>query len=210
MHPFRINFKTLFPFLFCFFLITPTLTNAAYIDNGLTTIDTSTGLEWLDLTETSGIAYQDVANELRPGGAFEGYKHAEGQEILDLFFGFGLERGPVNKTHLTFIDLFGVTSTRGENDAVGYAHTTSPTAGVYGLNHMSYNREELYDVHKGQLHHSTSTSFEGFGSFLVRNNTSYHPVPEIDASSTALALGFLLLCHLIIRERRYSSAGQEA
>lgn len=209
MYPFRINFNTVLPALFCFLLVAPTPAYADYIDNGLTTIDTSTGLEWLDLTETSGIAYQDVARELKPGGAFEGYKHAKGEEILNLFFGFGLESGPVNKTHLRFLDLFGTTNTKDGNDSLGYAYTDSPAAGVYGLNSAYYRGEERYIVARNNPRHNASMSFEGFGSFLVRSNTSYRPVPEIDASSSALALGFLLLCHLIVRERRHNSSGRE-
>src|SRR5690554_6654702 len=35
-----------------------------FIDNGRTTFDRTTGLEWLDLTETAGIPYLEVSDRL--------------------------------------------------------------------------------------------------------------------------------------------------
>jgi len=42
--------------------------NAAIIDLGNVTRDTGTGLDWLDLTETRGMRWEEVYVELRPGG----------------------------------------------------------------------------------------------------------------------------------------------
>lgn len=46
-----------------------------FIDNDLTTIDTVTGLEWLDVPVTAGMPYLSVEDECKPGGAFEGFRH---------------------------------------------------------------------------------------------------------------------------------------
>ena len=42
--------------------------NAAIIDLGLHTRDTSAGLDWLDLNVTAGMSLSDVSGELASGG----------------------------------------------------------------------------------------------------------------------------------------------
>jgi hypothetical protein len=63
---------------------------ARFVDSGRTTLDTETGLEWLDLTETMGISYFDLLGELNPGGLFEGYRYASTGELYGLFEGLGV------------------------------------------------------------------------------------------------------------------------
>ena len=66
-------------------LIFSTNVSAMLIDTGTTTIDTDTGFEWLDLTTTVGLSYNDIDSELGLGGAFEGWRYATGTEIEGLF-----------------------------------------------------------------------------------------------------------------------------
>lgn len=54
------------------------------------TYDTATGLEWLDVTETAGLSYNQVSAELGAGGAYEGFVFASQQQILGLFSSIGL------------------------------------------------------------------------------------------------------------------------
>ena len=37
------------------------------------TLDTATGLRWLDVTLSTGISYDEILVELEPGGTFEGF-----------------------------------------------------------------------------------------------------------------------------------------
>jgi hypothetical protein len=70
-----------------FFLSTLTTAHAALIDNGVTTLDTSSSLEWLDLTQTTGFS---VAGILQGDGGFaaDGWAHATGQEMSNLITSF--------------------------------------------------------------------------------------------------------------------------
>ncbi len=43
---------------------------------GSITIDTDTGLEWLDWTESTNRSYNDVSGQFGAGGDFEGWRHA--------------------------------------------------------------------------------------------------------------------------------------
>ena len=54
-------------------------------DDGLLTLDTETGLEWLDLTQTDlGMSFNQMSAQLDPGGTFEGFRYATEGEVLTL------------------------------------------------------------------------------------------------------------------------------
>lgn len=64
--------------------------------DGLMVRDTTRRLEWLKLTETAGMAYDDVAGQFGLGGAFEGLRYATNAEVAGLFgtyFGIALGSG---------------------------------------------------------------------------------------------------------------------
>jgi hypothetical protein len=70
-------------------LILSTSANAAIIDNGTYTTDTSTGLDWLDLTATAGMSYNQVSAELGAGGIFEGWTYATRAQVSGFWDSFG-------------------------------------------------------------------------------------------------------------------------
>ena len=49
------------------------------------TRDTATGLEWLDLTQTVNLSFNQVSAELGKGGDFEGFRYATLDEIRNLW-----------------------------------------------------------------------------------------------------------------------------
>ncbi|MEZ5565714.1 MAG: PEP-CTERM sorting domain-containing protein [Gammaproteobacteria bacterium] len=61
--------------------------NAALIDNGTSMIDTGTGLEWLDLTQTLGISWN--AAEASTFVTVDGYAHASEAQVIALFTNAG-------------------------------------------------------------------------------------------------------------------------
>ena len=68
-------------------LVLSTTANAALIDNGTSMIDTGTGLEWLDLTETLGISWN--AAEASTFVTVDGYVHATEVQVETLFLNAG-------------------------------------------------------------------------------------------------------------------------
>lgn len=219
MCPTHMLLHTFIRSIFCLCLHAPGVTNAAIIDNGHTTIDTSTNLEWLDLTETVGISYLVVQHETAPGGRFESYRHASEQEALNIFFNiFDGQGGPANEHHLRFLELFGVTSPGFYGDVYGYVNPGKNydkvpgkdyyVVPVYGLNNLNYEGTETFIVNRGQLRHNPSLAYSGFGNYLVRDHDRALPVPEIDSSSAPLAMALLLLLCLLIHERRLNSREQ--
>ena len=63
--------------------------NAAIIDLGNITRDTSTSLEWLDVTESLDLSYNQVISEMYIGGLYEGWRYATPKELDQLITNFG-------------------------------------------------------------------------------------------------------------------------
>jgi hypothetical protein len=63
--------------------------SAIVIDNGISVIDTSTNLEWLDLTQTQGLSWNQA--EASTFVTVDGYVHATDEQVITLFgnAGFG-------------------------------------------------------------------------------------------------------------------------
>jgi len=75
--------------LLVIFLLFSIVSRAEIIDLGHITRDTSTGLDWLDVTETVGISYETVITQFDEGGAFEGWRYATTAEFDQLINNFG-------------------------------------------------------------------------------------------------------------------------
>lgn len=55
--------------------------NATVIDRGDYLTDTTTGLDWLDVTKSDNLSYDFVSNQFGSGGMFEGWRYATGGEF---------------------------------------------------------------------------------------------------------------------------------
>jgi len=66
-------------------LVLSTNINAALIDNGVFTTDTETGLDWLDLTESTELSFEYVSTQFEVGGQFEGWTYASTNQVEGLF-----------------------------------------------------------------------------------------------------------------------------
>ncbi len=60
---------------------------AAMVDNGSSMIDTATGLQWLDLTETQGLSWNQA--EASTYVTVNGYAHATEAQVITLFLNAG-------------------------------------------------------------------------------------------------------------------------
>ena len=70
-------------------LVLSTNVNAAIVDLGSITRDTLTGIDWLDVTETRGMSYNDVTAQMGTGGALEGWRYATTTELDQLIHHLG-------------------------------------------------------------------------------------------------------------------------
>jgi hypothetical protein len=92
----------------------PRLAQAALVDHGSYTQDTTTGLAWLDVTATINISFLDLQNGAG-GWVNQGWRYATGPELSDLFtryIGTGPEdyayQASAYQNALTLVREFGV------------------------------------------------------------------------------------------------------
>ena len=62
---------------------------AGLIDNTTYTTDTVTGLDWLDLTVTRGLSYDDVVGQFSSGQLYEGWRFASRTEVWEFWTNAG-------------------------------------------------------------------------------------------------------------------------
>ena len=171
--------------------------------DGLVTRDTVTGLDWLDLTETTLLSYTDVVTGAG-GYTAAGWRHATGDEVCALFAN---ELAPVPcpdgnaavfSQFTQVVSLLGVTWVLNEGPghfayyAIGAYDDGDAGDGLVGNGSFAWGevtgvpRTEV-GVHDDQINASEAASNRG--NFLVRSS----PVPVPSLSAAALALLALTL-----------------
>ena len=70
---------------------------AALLDKGLITVDTATGLQWLDLTESNGYTFAQMTAQLAPGGLFTGWRIATAAEVGNVLTEVGFPVTPYKR-----------------------------------------------------------------------------------------------------------------
>jgi hypothetical protein len=100
----------------------------------LITLDTVSGLEWLDLSKTTGRSYNEVGTQLGLGGIFGGFRQATDMEVMNLWINAGIPNidsiGAFDSANFTSVrDLMAMTGNTGDfgyiQIAVGLAEDTS-------------------------------------------------------------------------------------
>lgn len=83
-------------FIYLLIVVTLALSTTAnaglIIDNGSYTSDTSSGLDWLDLSETQGFSYNYVLSQLNDNGIYKSWRYASLDEVDVLWQSFGLSK----------------------------------------------------------------------------------------------------------------------
>ena len=179
--------------------------------DGLITRDSDSGLEWLDLTETTGMSYNQVIAELGAGGSLYGWEYATGTQfetMLANYTGYtntssGLSIFP-NETNSIddLIQLLSNTNSGNtDNSPSKLNYSEGLIADTYALanNEIAQRRALLYDYDESSLSDDFARTYAGIlaadlastniGSFLVRSTTT---VGVSEASSLwLLAMGML-------------------
>lgn len=122
-------------------LIISTTTNAALIDNGTFTTDTSTGWDWLDLSYTLSYSYNELIAATNSGGLFEEYTLASHTQVNTLYSAVGLPSAGNYTTNFAavnnLISFVGATSSQGSYlQAVGI--TSTPSGDLYKVAGMDF------------------------------------------------------------------------
>jgi hypothetical protein len=164
------------------------------------TIDTSTGLGWLDLTASAGLSYQQVLADTQPGGVYSGFRFATVPEVLNLYSAAGIPSTGYYSLSTpsipTLISLVGPSGLiNGQPGIIGLSATSAlpgaqdaPAIYATGVNGI-----DVYWVngggagYGGGTAYGVTTSYPELGSWLVSN------VPDSsDASIYVLAAASLI------------------
>jgi hypothetical protein len=173
-------------------------TDAGFGPNALT-VDTSTGLEWLDLGASSGLSYEQVLADTQPGGVFSGFRFATAQEVFQLYASAGIP-GPgdyaLSSPAISFLftlvgpsgSINGLPGMLGLSATPGSGGQYAPAIYVTGINGSSE-----YWVNSATLY-GDATAYPELSSWLVKD------VPEhTDATIYGLAAAGLFGCGWLLR-----------
>jgi len=180
-----------------------------FIDNGNSTTDSISGLEWLDVNLTAGRNYFDVSSQLGAGGEFDGWRYATADEFLQMIsnwtglnitaqhqivFAEGVIDGLITLLGQTSDGIFAPGS--GNQfiqgvlaDTVGSWHHQA--AFIYDLDANSNDADYIF----GNGGPYSDYGIEGkYGAFLVRDGQlSVVPLPPALLMFGAAGLGLIVL-----------------
>lgn len=179
---------------------------ASLIDFGTYTKDSSTGLDWLDMSFTDGLSYNQVSTAIA-GGSLNGWRFATSSEFDGLInSAVGAPYVAIHSDTAILTQMQALVSLLGSTYDDGNAGSTyAYTVGYVDSTSLAsaHARQFGYHVPGGYVRPASDPSWDNSktyvstfqGSFLVRSAT----VP--DAGSTALLLGIALL-GIAYRKRR--------
>ena len=149
--------------------------------------DTITQLEWLDLTETNGLTFDYVSNQLGVGGEFEGWRYATSTEVVELWNNFNIDlvstpyhnTGPVNNDLIIATSFLGNIlneySTVYSYGALGITSDTNAANQLLRLGSFNIHvTSNYYETTEQGNYWDSSRESLTTGSYLVRHVT---PVP---------------------------------
>ena len=177
------------------------VSNASIIDNGTYTTDTTSGLDWLDITETLFKSY----NEIYAYGTyskFKGWRYASGKEFNLLIknaggvianeYNFNYQEEVLNVSVIDVIQhLLGGAFMSGSGVMITTGLLSDSTADGQHYTALLINNDiEITSLDSSVARASTyyaSSGIHNTGSFLVRN-TSYIPPPSFISEPSTLVL----------------------
>jgi len=179
------------------------------------TYDPSSGLRWLDLTESVGYSYTQILAETHAGGVFEGYHLATKAEVTQLFVDAGIDLNTnsdfVSQNYTPVVALMAFVGTLGSNGNCGtgctfyfdagyvsgpppYANAL-PDAGLAWFDNSAGVAPSYPNVPLGR-----AILGGGAGDFASPSNAAWLLVPDPDAR-TACAAALCAVAALRIRRR---------
>ena len=179
--------------------------------DGLVTRDTVTRLDWLDLTESTDLSFDQVEADVG-GFISDGWRHATGAEVCALFAAVGREPSPCpgNQLILTCCSLLGLINWLGitfiggnEVSTFGLYDDGDPSApgGVGFAEATLLFTNEIAEVRDDQRASDLASSTEG--NFLVRPSPVAMPIGPYIGPAFLLLLG---LTGLVMARRRRSTS----
>ena len=156
--------------------------------DALLTIDTTQGLEFLDLTESTNRSVADVSSQFGAGGDYEGFRYATSEEVVNLINEIGWSGSPAlvstgfNTSLQTFdanteatdiLDLLGGTFSNADIKAAANGLTSDMQGSDFHIAFVIDDFQNNFDF--AGIGSSDGTANSAIGSFLVRAQGSSPP-----------------------------------
>lgn len=173
--------KTTFTIVLTIGLILATNTQAALVDHGTYLTDTSSGLEWLDVTESINMSRNQVTSELATGGKFFGWRYATGAEFLQLASNATGQSMTNPATYYglpTNITLDGLIAMLGSTLDAYYLHFYGKTFNDY-LGNPAYSQHYTIGQLSDEVPNQTGSAY--FGGYLNDFNRNGYSQDELQA-----------------------------
>lgn len=178
--------------------------HAALIDLGSITRDTATQLDWLDLTETMGLSFNDVVNGVGNSWYELGWRHATTTEVCELVAAHaapplvecpaGVEVHPGDVV-TSLQAVLGITQIAGSGDPI--------TQGFFEDENGSYWQGlALLQFRSGPNHSVIQVQQDTLSPLFGSTERGHYLVRVIPEPSTALLLGFGLVGLAVGRRRK--------
>lgn len=175
-----------------------TTANAAIVDHGNYLSDSDTNIDWLNLTATNGLSYDQVEAELQQGGQFSGWAFADRSQIFGLLDNAGgsgeyinyipYPDGSVRPNNpvslLPFLNMWGISSDPNIYNMLYYGQRIDATQAQYGVITIT-GFEGFFSAYPETSNISFSAgvsnpsfwSGEGINSILIRPSLAPIPAP---------------------------------
>ena len=160
------------------------------VNDNLSVLDTDSGLEWLSLTETSGLSLNQVSSRLNTD--FSGLRLATENEVLEMIYSFYPQTQGRTSSYMSnqdpsemqsFINLFG---------------NSGLTSTAYGMHTNSFGMVSMTGVYNGGSYGNINTSNYTssnmdyseyyYSSWLVLDDSIEPPAPEEPSGSTPVPI----------------------
>lgn len=149
------------------------------------TRDSDTGYEWLDVPLSDNLDYTYVSGQFGAGGAFEGFRYATIDEVVELWMNAGIPDINVGSTVANVTPVQDAINLLGTPPSQGLAGRTSTLGGVgryYGALGLVTSNQQGAIVFQAYADSTLSVSdgYEqaGLGSYLLRETADNGVVPE--------------------------------
>ncbi|MEQ1759430.1 MAG: DNRLRE domain-containing protein [Vicinamibacterales bacterium] len=137
------------------------------------TLDTQTGLEWLDLTKSTNRSFDYVLTQFGLGGEFAGWRLATTDQVTTLFDHAGVRSTPQALGHQSLDPLLFNSNVEAFLSLVGITLSSAQNNGVAGL-HLSPRMNGTTAPHSS-VNISTNETYSVIeGSFVVRHAPQGH------------------------------------
>jgi len=205
--------------------VTPAVASSVLVDDGAYTYDPSTHLDWLDVTATTNLSYDDVIHNTGTSFVAEGWRYATAGALLKFYTDAGLPMaGPrdmyrtaqdadfrdVANAMLNLYDLVGIIDSG--VTSVDHWYQTLGFYGPLGNDGKPGQAGLALDLHTDEIDSGLSaiidagildadTRSTGFGSWLIRLDPTISAVP-VPGALILFASGLMLMTLMMRRNRR--------